>query len=225
MYAGVTTNSSTWALKVISSSCQQSIECQYQMSGAKYECSKPDKSVFASVQSLLGDPAFPVPACLAATSTSCQEVPASTAEDDRLQDLESQSTNDRVTLQQGSFLSDWWSQVLGSSAAKFVQNRSTAHPPGLSQRLQRRQKCTLAPTRPPLFDLKAINLQLVQLVEQKTSKSLELPRYTGKAQKKEVCHHYVVRATRLAQDGRMDCHRCRPIAVSSGERSGCIVRA
>lgn len=193
------------------------------MSGTQCECRQPGDSASASVQSLFGDPAFPVPASLAAIPTNCQEALAAAAEDNTLRDCENQLTNHRDTSQQGSFLSNWWSQVLRSSAANLVKTASTAHPPGLSERLQRRQKGASAPTRQPLFDLKVINLQLVQLVERTDSNCLELPRYTGKAQKKEVWHHCDVRAERLAQYGRQNRRHCRPVAVNSGDGSGGLI--
>lgn len=113
---------------------------------------------------LLSDPGFPVPAtlaeaCLPGPPLACQDV-----------------TED-------SFLADWWSRVLQSSAPTSPNTHSSADRPGLKSRLQRRHSLNGR----SLFDLEAVHSQIVQVTQSNATNCLELPRYTGKAQKREVC--------------------------------------
>ena len=123
---------------------------------------------------LLSDPAFPVPAepCLPGPPLAYQDV------------------------KQDSFLASWWSKVLDSSAAANSDSHDFADRPSLQPRLQRRKHRSHSINGQSMFDLKAINLQLLQVVQSSATNCLELPRYTGKAQKGEVCY----RCKHLARD-------------------------
>ena len=114
---------------------------------------------------LLSDPAFPVPTepCLPGPPLACQDV------------------------RENSFLANWWSKVLDSSAAASANTHTSANSQGLHSRLQRRQHRGHNLNGQSLFDLEAIHLQLVQVIRSGATNCLELPRYTGKAQKREVC--------------------------------------
>ena len=122
---------------------------------------------------LLRDPAFPVPAqpCLPGPSLACQDV------------------------KEDSFLANWWSKVLDSSVAASANTHTSANSPGLHSRLQRRQHRRHTLNGQSLFDLEAIHLQLVQVLRSGATNCLELPRYTGKAQKREVCYNGVAGAS------------------------------
>ena len=117
----------------------------------------------AAARRLLSDPAFPVPAtlaepCLPGPPLACQDV------------------------KEDCILVDWWSKVLNSSAHATPSTRTSADRPGLQSRLQRRSL-----NGHSLFDLEAVHLQIVQVIQSNATNCLELPRYTGKAQKREVC--------------------------------------
>ena len=114
---------------------------------------------------LLSDPAFPVPAepCLPGPPLACQDV------------------------KEDSFLASWWSKVLDSNAAADPNLHEFADRPALQPRLHRRQHRSHSINGQSMFDLEAIHLQLVQVVQSSATNCLELPRYTGKAQKREVC--------------------------------------
>ena len=117
------------------------------------------------VRRLLSDPAFPVPVepSLPGPPLACQDVT------------------------QHSFLADWWSKVLDSNAAANTNSHDSSDWPGLQLRLQRRQHRSHRVNGQSMFDLEAIHLQLVQVVRSSAINCLELPRYTGRAQKREVC--------------------------------------
>lgn len=123
-----------------------------------------DESNSTSARRLLSDPAFPVPATLA---ESCLPGPPLACQD----------------LKEDSFLADWWSKVLEASAAATSSTRTPADRPGLQSRLQRRHSLN----GHSLFDLEAIHLQIVQVIQSCATNCLELPRFTGKAQEREVC--------------------------------------
>lgn len=117
-----------------------------------------------SPRTLLSDSAFPVPATLA---EPCLPGPPLARQD----------------VKEDSFLADWWSKVLKSSAPASLNTRTSADGPSLQSRLQRRH----ALNGRSVFDLEAIHLQIVQVIQSNATNCLELPRYTGKAQKREVC--------------------------------------
>lgn len=139
------------------------------------EQSQQDSPSIASAQSLLSDPAFPVPAalaepCLPGPPLACQDV------------------------KEDSFLADWWSKVLDSAAVPDPVASTPSNGPGLQKRLRRLQQRTHT-----LFDLTAIQLQLEQVVRNETANCLDLPRFTGKAQKREVCCSSLVHAVAMYQ--------------------------
>lgn len=114
------------------------------------------------IQSLLCDPAFPVPAtlaepCLPGPPLACQDV------------------------QEDSFLAGWWSGVLDAAAVRDPAASTSSNGPGLQKRLRRLQQRSHT-----LFDLSEIHAQLVQVVQNNSANCLDLPRFTGKAQKREV---------------------------------------
>lgn len=132
------------------------------------------------------DPAFPVP-------DSCSgvlQVPGSAQPLTRQSVLpQEHAPAEHSGLQKDSPVDKWWNKVLRLEAVpaypNSVANAATAQPPSLLNRL-RRNKQNKAKGRQPSFDLSAINRQLAQLVQQEVLNCLELPRYTGKAQKREV---------------------------------------
>ena len=119
----------------------------------------------SSTPALLSDPSFPVPAelCLPGPPLACQDV------------------------KEDSFLANWWSKVLDASAAANTKFHDSADCPCLQSRLQRRHHRSHSISGQSTFDLQKIHCQLVQLIRSGATNCLELPRYTGKAQKREVC--------------------------------------
>ena len=125
-----------------------------------------DSLSLTPAQSLLTDPAFPVPGILAEPHLPGPPLASQDVKED-------------------SFLADWWSRVLDSTAVPVPS--TTADSLGLQKRLQRRQHRSHSLNGQSLFNLEAINLQLVQVLRNNATNCLELPKYTGKAQKREVC--------------------------------------
>ena len=148
------------------------------------------------LENLLSDATFPVPTNLPTGPAACQRSRTSAAESGEGQATRIQSGSDQLNAPELSFLAGWWSKALtkleSSKAPNCLNVAAAAQPPGLHQRVLRLQQRKPDPKKQPLYDLEAINLQLVQLLETADSNCLELPKYTGKAQKKQVGDMYSV---------------------------------
>ncbi len=135
------------------------------------------------------DPSFPVPdsasgvdqgldqGCLDNQADSAQLKQACDSPPEKQAEPPSQSSVDK-----------WWNKVLLLQAVP--PSSSTAvpshKPPGLQARLQHKKQSKVKSSKSPTFDLRTINNQLGFFTQQNATDCLELPRYTGKAQKREV---------------------------------------
>lgn len=82
----------------------------------------------------------------------------------------------------------WWNKVLRLQAVSpYSTTAVLSHkPPGLQTRLKHKKQSKVSCSKPSAFDLRTINNQLGSFTQQNATDCLELPRYTGKAQKREV---------------------------------------
>ncbi len=136
----------------------------------------------------LTDPAFPVPQSASGVDQDCLNVQAETTHLNQACDCPPEKQAESPS---GSSVDKWWNKVLRLQAVPPYHSTavplSASHkPPGLQARLKHKKQSKLRGSKPPLFDLRTINKQLACLVQQKATDCLELPRYTGKAQKREV---------------------------------------
>lgn len=160
--------------------------------------SQQDSLSLTPAQCLLSDPAFLVPAtlaepCLPGPPLACQDV------------------------KEDSFLGGWWRGVLDATAVRDPAASTSSTGPGLQKRLRRLQQRSHT-----LFDLNAIHAQLVQVVQSDSANCLDLPRFTGKAQKREVCcSSDVCKQWQIKRDslGQLTC--CQ---MFSGQSPRCFVR-
>ena len=140
---------------------------------------------------LLSDPAFPVPE----DASGGFPVPFRRQTDaEQHKHSQGRSSPDLPGSQTESSSERWWNQVSWSDAVlpfpSATETASWNHPPGLQSRLKRKRSSGTGAAGQSLFDLLAVNKQLAQLVQQEQENCLELPRYTGKVQKREVKHSY-----------------------------------
>lgn len=130
----------------------------------------------AVASGVLIDPAFPVPEHGLGGSANWQSP------------SENLASKQAAPLKQ-STLHRWWGKVLQSQAVPPCPPSATATQPlGLQARLKRRKESQVRPAAQSLFDLAAINEQMSHLIQHQHTNCLELPRYTGKVQKREVSH-------------------------------------
>ena len=126
------------------------------------------------------DPAFPVPESASGVDRKCSSAQAKVIHQtcDFPPEKQTESSS-------RSSVDKWWDKVLRLQAVPSTAVPSHK-PPGLQDRLKHKKQSKVRGSKPPLFDLRTINKQLGSFTQQKAIDCLELPRYTGKAQKREV---------------------------------------
>lgn len=131
------------------------------------------------------DPSFPVPDSASGVDQGCSDVQANSTHLKQACDFppEKQAEPSSVTS-----VDKWWNKVLRLRAVPpYFSTAEPSHkPPGLQARLKHSKQSKVRGSRPPAFDLRTINKQLGSFTQQNATDCLELPRYTGKAQKREV---------------------------------------
>ena len=130
---------------------------------------------------LLSDPAFPVP-------EDVSHVLSPLAVQERQDQTDVCSADQCQAADQSQAVDIWWDKVL-----QFQADRSNARallarsqPPGLQSRLKTGKNNKVKRAAQPLFDLGAINERVAAIVQHEQENCLELPKYTGKVQKREV---------------------------------------
>ncbi len=131
------------------------------------------------------DPAFPVPESASGVDQSCSSAQAEVTHLHQACDFPLEKQAESPSR---SSVDKWWDKVLRLQAVPpYSSTAVPSHkPPGLQDRLKHKKQSKVRGSKPPLFDLRTINKQLGSFTQQKVTDCLELPRYTGKAQKREV---------------------------------------
>ena len=135
------------------------------------------------------DPSFPVPESASGVDQGldqgCSDVKADSTQ---LKQACDSPPEKQAEPPSESSVDKWWNKVLRLQAVlPYSSTAVPSHkPPGLQARLQHKKQSKFKGSKCPAFDLRTINNRLGSFTQQNATDCLELPRYTGKAQKREV---------------------------------------
>ncbi len=131
------------------------------------------------------DPSFPVPESASGVDQGCSDIQADSPP---LKQACHYPPEKQAEPPSESSVDKWWNKVLRLQAVPpYSSTAVPSHkPPGLQARLKHKKQSKVRGSKPPVFDLRTINKQLGSFTQHNATDCLELPRYTGKAQKREV---------------------------------------